>query len=713
MQTPAIERTDFAPTLRRFNKNRSAHFQRESRTQLTNETTRRMQTGLIYHFMAWMVHSAGANGRGNMEKGPDPLTEQVEQVRRNVTFIARGQLHVGVERAHLGILLDLKDAVNQYSEIRKAVDKSHELTLKMGIMQLQQERFMNFSYARLGSGLEHTRSALEFACDLVDCDLEIPTSSQTVSPQQMSAQSDNRELDRTLLILNYNRHFKLDHMKVHESPNREKRQVGIILGGAALGLSIYNLAETQQLKADLFEQSKKTDRVAALLNREHYVIKQNSVHINHLNKGLEEIQSSLNREVLLTQFQTATSYMDFVLRDLNQWIESFTDAVLHRSLNPRIFPVPTIKLAIKDIKERASKLQLIPRSLELSDILREPVSSVSLGTKVYLMIHILLTKPNEFYLYEYVNIPLLLADGKTVKIYPPKTFIAVNTHLTEFMQFSPSELDKCDRTENAYLCEGSLVEKSIMNSCIGGLYIGFQETIAKFCPFEIYNPTKEVIVQVGTRSVVIFIPEKTHLAAFLVCTNHSSTQVKAVSHARIDIPQDCTLTTNNYEFEPMRSSHIKDIYVSKSLQQFDLSISNITLKIGNWTPLQSVTPIPDSEYEHLTSPQIHHPVFISVFVCSSIIATVSVAAAVYLFVRIKRADRRRRATRRRQQEPERTPMHRRRTSDGAAIGEQEREERRTNDAGAAADFSSFSSESEREVIDPKTAPTPFDPENYM
>ena len=557
------------------------------------------------------------------QRPPTPLRDEVQdevEVTRiekdRVIFEDKGLVFRELTYAHVYTHVDFNRVVSEFNLIVNSLNDAHDKVLVAGKLKSSNgkataekiDTFVNTSFFQIKEQLSDAQDEMSLLCELIACEESI---------------DDPMEL-------------------LPRNASRKKRQIDVALGIVSVGLSIYNLAETQALKQELFSEEKEVNHIAHELAAQQQVIAALEKHMEVVDRELHALSEQETR----VQFEQSVSLISaFLFRAAERllWFSrSITTIVLEKKLGPRIFEVRALQKAIQALEGEAKVKGMTLVSTCINDVVQESVSFVAEKGIIYFMLHLPVGVGEALRLYRYVSVPFLQPDGKAVRIPSNIDLIAVNRQLDQMLELTLNELKSCIKRGANHLCKKGVVRKDITNSCLGALFMGHGPQAVDRCTISVLNLTHELMIQTGERSVILFVPpEISAVHVYVTCGNLEPRQFTVTGSNKVKVAHGCSISTTFWAFQASIGAPVESAFSSRPLLEFKMPLlreENLTstVEIEDWIP---------EERENPTNlrPIPHHPHYgyVGLLSVGLFLFTLILAAAGYVVFRIKRADWRR------------------------------------------------------------------------
>lgn len=419
--------------------------------------------------------------------------------------------------------------------------------------------------------------------------------------------------------------------------NRVKRQFGVILGTAALGLSVYTLAEVEILKAKLQDTNEQVKHIFSQLSNDHTLVRQNAEHLFTIGQALNDVYKWRSYESFKLGELSLTGYIEDFSVNLQNWVDGFLLVALGKQISPRFFRVEDLDKALQHITEEAKKKGLKPVATAISDLAHEEMSVIKQGSVICVLLHLPLGVAEPYQLYKWVDTPLALSDGRTARVHSNLNLIATNDQFSEHAELASSSLQGCTLRKQIYLCPNGLTSKRMDNTCLGSLFIGEVKKAAELCEFTASFETAETVTPLSGTRVLVYSPPNVTTSVYITCQGGlGSKHLLVHGHSSVEVEKHCLLNTGTFVFKPTRTFDIKDIFVSRPLFGMGPAIIGVLFNKTK-TPYFDFTPPKDMPFLNSDVYKVHTAVTLPTIGVFLILLTLPLLA-LYAWRRKRRRD---------------------------------------------------------------------------
>ena len=546
--------------------------------------------------------SSTADSTRNLSSVFHPL--QANDPYRNISFSHEGKYYAGLQYAHIYETLDINIQVKHFNEMAAGLISSEKrlrkhLTMRLGNITNKDvaENYFNNTFGNLFDKLLDAKDQIDFCCEISQC------------PEVV-----------------------LDVKK-----ERAKRQLEEVVGIASVGLSIYNLAETQLLKSRLTAVEDNQQLLAAKLNgmqREITVIEH---HVAIVETAFNELKGWLSR----VDFEATTTKLEMLIDNaatrITQWLQAVAEILVHKRLNPRFFSPENIKPALQQLKASAQRhgFHLSPRYF--SDLVREEVSFIAEGGKIFFALHLPDGRLPAFDLYRYIPLPLLLPNKKLVKLTTDNQLVAFNTQLTERAELTEHSLGQCIHRRGEYFCGNNLVSINMDDSCLGALFLGRVQKLRQKCKVERLPESHEFVILTGHGDAMVYAPASSQAAFYLHCPKSQPQQTTLTGYVRIHVPDGCSVTTGHHIIRAPSAFQFRAEIIPRKMSGFNVTLLDQLVDVSdNVTDVEVLLRNEKAEKDLVLKPA-NHDFFTAAVVTAILVAVIVLAAAMtYIACKVKK-----------------------------------------------------------------------------
>lgn len=326
----------------------------------------------------------------------------------------------------------------------------------------------------------------------------------------------------------------------------------------------------------------------------------NQEDLNKLGKGINDIQSSLDKVVkILTSQDDLLNAMDKNIQDMSMNLNILTKSnptglfaqmeyqrkLLSRKINQLIEVVQVASLhrlsaeamSAVELQNAFSKLHSEAKRMNLNLVASQPGHLLQLETtlmrkgnsELVLIVHVPLVDPqHEFLLYRYHPVPIVFDHEATLLIHSEEKLLAVGPE-GDHKILMVEDLEKCDKFKDLYLCEYQSVSNLHSNSsCLSSLHQLDEEGVRKLCPIKSGN-VEETVYQLDHNRFLVYLPTAFNLK--IQCVGKPTSHLHlAEGHTDLPLDPGCTANLRKHKLSTGTSLKIK---------------GKMTYFVWNWNPL--------------------------------------------------------------------------------------------------------------------------------
>ena len=501
---------------------------------------------------------------------------------RTATFRYEGSLRLRRDTAHLGHRLYIGERIRDLNKITSAFVEAEKHNVDL---------LANNSTLALVNSLrlpvQRAVRKTQYLCDVISCTEKMPTINSPFENYLVEDSIIDRNPTGTVIEGN--------------SLHRHKRQIfGAVLGAVAIGMSIYNKVEIEELKGEVFGLAENQKRVIFALREHAEAIQKNQQLVREivtrLNDGMDDLDDLRERVKLEEFLMTLREY----LADHEEWVDEVIQLLFDKRPSPRFFRRDTLMEGLRDLFAQAKKLRLELASTDFNDILEAPLSYLIEDDTVYMMIHLPLVDAPVHSLYAFVDAPYRTEDGRTVRLQEKTKYLATNDVNSLFTTFTDEMFASCTRGGGSYICYSGVTSKNPDASCLSALYMQ-HAAVSKLCSFSATEEVRETVTQVAADEVIVTAPTMTKSTVTRVnCWSREKQTSKVIEvegARRIQVPPGCVLSTDNFSFRAASRSGLHSDYMVREIGRSTLTEAVASV---DWTRRRLA---------HLNAtnlPEIHH-----------------------------------------------------------------------------------------------------------
>jgi hypothetical protein len=378
-------------------------------------------------------------------------------------------------------------------------------------------------------------------------------------------------------------------------PVRGKRALGAValpLAVAATAMGLFNRAQIENLRGELFQQKKATRRLFE-------VVQDFSQNFVGLQNSFNELRSLLFSLVLAnpTLLDARLSRIENQLRDRLRRVTHAIQAAVHQRFSVDYLNPAEMAALFKKLEERATEAGCELLIQYHSDLFQIETSLLYDGQDAHLLLHVPMTPKNSLLrLFRLHPFPLPMFETHHLLPDVKDNVLAISSTDTRFnVQLSSTDLMSCHRVNQIFMCDSfGVMSKRFNNTCLGALYMQQFEAAQTLCPFKVV-PVEERVYQLRKGHFIAYLPEYTTVN--VKCRDGKASEMHLKKGTQqLQIPPGCQGVFPNHLVTSDWSVRLND-----SILHYE----------WNWDPLNF---LPAGEMEqmaealkHIGELRLHHP----------------------------------------------------------------------------------------------------------
>ena len=450
-------------------------------------------------------------------------------MRVGVYYQRCGVLGLTRSYGHIHVNISLSDDVRTYNEVVQATHTTlRTLRNNRELWETSRGRIDRI-FVQFEVSLGNTEAHLRSACLLLSCTLPI-IRAKFPRPESTAVESG--------AVMPQGEYF------------RTERQAGFVSGltsMAAIGLSLFSQFEVGKIRKHVKGLERRSQLITAAMNETRQVVNENTKHVTLLRTGLNNMAKESKHLAFIAAADLILSHLSVILSNLHWHVDSFLQVLVNREVNPALFGVDMLKLALSSIRSQAERYHLEPATENVAAMVNFRLSyllSAPREGSADIYIHIPLISKTKLNMFRYLNVPFIGRDGRGIMLDENHDILAVNSIHSMAVTLSSAELQHCDHYEGVYLCPISTTSNKLTSSCLGSLYEASAEGVASLCNFRPTMLSGELMAEIGTGEVLVRAPPSLSLSVELDCSDVPTKEDKhfVVKHERIvSVPKGCSL----------------------------------------------------------------------------------------------------------------------------------------------------------------------------
>jgi hypothetical protein len=290
-------------------------------------------------------------------------------------------------------------------------------------------------------------------------------------------------------------------------PVRERRgilgAVALPMAVAATAMGLFNRAQIETLRGELFQQKKATRRLFEVVQdfSQNFVGIQNSFH---------ELRSLLFSLVLAnpTLLDARLSRIENQLRDRLRRVTHAIQAAVHQRFSVDYLNPAEMRELFKKLEDRAEEAGCELLIQYHSDLFQIETSLLYDGQDGHLLLHVPMTPKNSLLrLFRLHPFPLPLFETHHLLPDVKNDVLAISSTDTRYnVQLSSTDLMSCHRVNQIFMCDSfGVMSSRFNNTCLGSLYMQRFDDAQKLCPFKVV-PVEERVYQLRKGHFIVYLP---------------------------------------------------------------------------------------------------------------------------------------------------------------------------------------------------------------
>ena len=588
------------------------------------------------------------------------MPETVSQKQSNLVFKEIGSMGTRRSHGHITASLNLSAIIAQFNDIVDLVQASEANVQSRTRLWESSTGRIEQLYTMFSESLDRTETRLRFACALVLCSGTILHAKYPPAKDREKRHTAQEVVMWSQMFANFTTaseaQWHIEQQGNFSLSIRSKRN-SVFLGALSLtgvGLGLFNAYEVHQLQDAFKTQKHKLKTIFTELQTDRSLLRTMSGHVEQLKSALIKFNDAVRHSSFVAAATLITTYLGLLTDNLEKWVDSFTDLLINRKLDPLFFNLTTIQNSVVQLRIEAAKWGLTLPTEALSSIINFSVSfrvstDPEKGGETFVLLSYPLIDQSRLRLFRLLPSPFILSSGVAVEIEEDNSLLAIDELESNFIAMTERELALCELVAGTYCCQASVLGKNIRGTCLGALFLQSEEGL-QLCRFRRVNLTSEVVVQVGADSVVVKAPSHMTVSVDVKCPNRTTHKIVNSGYERqfkLPVEENCVLHTPNFSFRPSGHLATFDTYFTKEIKLGNISYQNAMLPrspppaspISNWTSL-IIPPVNNDETPEVQGGALN--ILLGGFAALSIVAVTILAI---ITVRHYRRWRRRRGRR--------------------------------------------------------------------
>jgi len=330
--------------------------------------------------------------------------------------------------------------------------------------------------------------------------------------------------------------------------HRTKRE---ILGGAALGISLWNSYRLSNIESHLKNLSSKYNLLVdsvSLLSSQH---NQLAADVEIMKRLIHLYATNSQKKIMAASMSTADQ-----LRDTVDNVVSIVTSGRQRRVSPRLINGDSLAELFVSLQKKAKELNselLLQHPSDIYDVQASyGYSQSGLFFKIYAHVP-LASKTETLALFEHIPFPLVfqsMAANLTITPNPGSDrYLAVlpsdvSPDGHKYRVLNEAELKDCFQLRDYYLCSGrNILRLDMGSSCIGSLWMQNHSLVVQNCNMLI-EPLQEVAVKTSPRQWLVFSPKVFSVSAN--CGKNVVQSLRFEPQTMITLIEDCEINLQRH-----------------------------------------------------------------------------------------------------------------------------------------------------------------------
>ena len=280
---------------------------------------------------------------------------------------------------------------------------------------------------------------------------------------------------------------------------REQRQVmiaagaGLLIGGVLTAVGSYL---HEQAVIDILE-----DKVAVITS----TIENNLVKLNQHERDLELINGTVNEALamvykvtegykglkLMQNYVTTKQAIDHFAKTMLEVVDAL-EALKRGEFSTSFLEEEGLKKAAKHIEDQARAVNRIMGINTIFDLnhLDTSYGYFKKTNELFVINSIPLLNNEKLQLYAYSGIPVILKDGKIIKIDHADKYLAISKDQSHYTTYE--NLNQCTKYKSTYICEREVSYKRAHPNCLKALFLNEVEEMLEMCEIHLLPGVNQV-----------------------------------------------------------------------------------------------------------------------------------------------------------------------------------------------------------------------------
>ncbi len=378
------------------------------------------------------------------------------------------------------------------------------------------------------------------------------------------------------------------------APRREKRFIGMALGGLALlGAGIGNFAYSGYINERLNVAEERADDMLHYIDLTAQKVITNSRRLNKLNDTLyalalheikveKRVQAELNGtriiQRLLMLLDTCESALSHVARMLDRATTVWNMAI-QGHVTPELIDPVTAAEELRRIKSSLHNRQVLAVDQEdLTAFYRLPCHLAPRGDSFVTVIPIPIYDAEDMYqVFRHLRVPIAADQHLEMFVDTDGLYLATNRERTLHQEMTTAELQSCLHTRRTYLCpQARPFRKSTEPGCLFSLLRGEKQQARRSCVHLFRTLRSTDIIQLAADQFLVTTSQKDRAERICKDANLDQTIDLEEGSTEVRLPEGCALSTEGMYVGPAYNQTLgSSTFVVRSGPPVELNLTEI------------------------------------------------------------------------------------------------------------------------------------------
>ena len=406
------------------------------------------------------------------------------------------------------------------------------------------------------------------------------------------------------------------HLSHYGNPgNRTKRQLlGLLTGGFALGLSVYNQRELSMIQDRLENMHETQNALIHLVEEQDQAISKNSENIEKLTTTVRRLGDTMwtfKEDIFVNHLSLE---VEGIVNRHNHEIIKWGNGILsliEGRLNLGLFQSQAMMDAIEKMHQKGLKMGLHFVETNPTNVLKGGVSHVPTPNGLMLMLHIPIMR-GRMKLYRFHHQAFFQSQ---MHLRAPHDLLAYDDRTSQGRELDPTDLLHCHvASGNLYLCPNFHVfREDVKSTCLGAIFLGDQISAQKLCQYQAPAAARERLQgeahQLSARTALLYLEEDT--IAFIHCgPDHPRRLHLNAGRHLLQLDSGCRFSTTTWVFDPPTDFRmdVKGMISEPVIQSVSVEVQcpnqNLTEALSALNDIQSPVPRSFESLKRLQESQV-------------------------------------------------------------------------------------------------------------